>query len=187
MPVLTLRPFEFATTVREGHGLTTPIRCVTSFKFPYTNRTNRSHFVTQSCCPAASTQLRRIGKYLWNKTFKWSSYLFGGRPLLRTGCCGKLSCQFWKRHCMISGFGQRDDPATSVVNANGWCANRCFQLSTPWQCRAGRARSFIRIIVPFQSSSCKRTPPTKDRIIRRCVSSSWFRSGDQTEQHSRGM
>ena len=133
---------------------------------PPTNCIKRSCFQTQSCCPATPTQLRQSGRYLVQKAFKLSSHLFGGRPLLRTGCCGKCSCQFSKRHHLTTCFGQPCGPATFVANEYHWFANRCFHFLTFWLCKAGRANSFIRIIVFPQGSSCTRTHPTS---MRRCI------------------
>ena len=81
----------------------------------HTNCTKKSRFQTPSCCPAASTQLRQIRKYLWQKIFRLPSRLFGGRPLLRTRCCGKLSCQISKRHHLTTCFGPPHVPATGVA------------------------------------------------------------------------
>ena len=81
----------------------------------HTNCTKKSRFQTPSCCPAASTQLRQIRKYLWQKIFQLPSRLFGGRPLLRTGCCGKFSFQLSKGHHLTTCFGPPHVPATGVA------------------------------------------------------------------------
>ena len=86
----------------------------------HTNCTKKSRFQTPSCCPAASTQLRQIRKYLWQKIFQLPSRLFGGRPLLRTRCCGKLSCQISKRHHLTTCFGPPHVPATGVAKKKNY-------------------------------------------------------------------
>ena len=88
----------------------------TWFTFPYIRTVQKkSRFQTPSCCPAASTQLRQIRKYLWQKIFQLPSRLFGGRPLLRTGCCGKFSFQLSKGHHLTTCFGPPHVPATGVA------------------------------------------------------------------------
>jgi hypothetical protein len=51
------------------------------------------------------------------KNFELSSHLFGGRPLLRTGCCG-FFCQLLKGHHLTTCFGQPHVPAAFVANEN---------------------------------------------------------------------
>ena len=57
---LFLHRFEFATTVREGHGPATSTKCAIWFKFPDIQTVPKKNRVMLPSCPAASTQLQDL-------------------------------------------------------------------------------------------------------------------------------